>query len=427
MSVLGTDRRVLVLALARMADALGNSFLIVVLPVFIASGRIPLDGLLGPGPFGLGVTEELLIGVVLSLFGFLNSLSQPLTGRLSDRTGHRKRYILVGLGLLGAASGGYAFATDYETVLLLRVLQGIGAALTIPATVALVNELATTATRGGNFGVFNTFRLIGFGFGPLMAGAIVEFGPYRLPVGTIDGMDAAFGAAVLGAIVSFGLVSALVSDPERTETEAGEDLEISLRGAEGRGRLDPVFALGVATLFMAAGIALFATLEGLINQRLSQGTTLFGLEFGAVVIANVALQVPVGRASDRYGRRPFLLAGFVLLVPATFAQGLVTTPLEMVIARLVQGAAVAMVFAPGLALAGDLARTGRSGTKLSVLTMSFGLGVAVGPLASGFLVGFGFVYPFAFGAALAAAGFVLVYTQVDETLPTAEGPTAAEA
>jgi MFS family permease len=177
-----------------------------------------------------------------------------------------------------------------------------------------------------------------------------------------------------------------------------------------------VFVLGVATLFMATGIALFATLESLVNERLGQGATLFGLEFAAVVIANVVLQTPVGRASDTYGRRPFLIAGFIILIPATFAQGIVMTPLLMVLARLAQGAAVAMVFAPALALAGDLARTGESGTQLSTLTMAFGLGVAVGPLASGYLVGFGFVYPFAFGAVLAAIGLVLVITQVEETV-----------
>jgi len=46
----------------------------------------------------------------------------------------------------------------------------------------------------------------------------------------------------------------------------------------------------------------------------------------------------------------------------------------------------AMVFAPALALAGDLARKGQSGTQLSVLTMAFGLGTALGPLASGYLI-----------------------------------------
>jgi MFS family permease len=98
----------------------------------------------------------------------------------------------------------------------------------------------------------------------------------------------------------------------------------------------------------------------------------------------------------------------------------------MLFARLGQGVAGALVFAPALALAGDLAREGQSGTQLSVLTMAFGLGTAVGPLASGALVGFGFVVPFAFGATLAALAAVLVYSQVEETVtPDATGPGAA--
>lgn len=48
--------------------------------------------------------------------------------------------------------------------------------------------------------------------------------------------------------------------------------------------------------------------------------------------------------------------------------------------------------------------------------MSFGLGTAIGPLAAGYLVRFGFVVPFAFGAGLALIGVVLVYTQIEETV-----------
>jgi MFS family permease len=422
---LGTDRRVLVLALARMADSLANSFLIVVLPLYIASGQIPIEGLVGTEVAGIAVSEELLIGIVLSLFGFLNSFGQPFTGRLSDRTGRRRPFILAGLALLAAASAAYAFVDNYYAIIAFRVLQGLGAALTIPATVALVNELATSVDRGENFGVFNTFRLLGFGLGPIAAGVLLTNDAYALPiVGTISGFEAAFAVAVLGAVVSFTLVTLLVADPEETSAAAGDDLSVAIRDPAGEHLLDPVFTLGIATLFMAIGIGLFATLEGAINNRLGQGTILFSIEFAAVVIANVVLQVPIGQASDRYGRRPFIVAGFVLLIPTTFIQGLVTEPLVMIAVRLGQGVAVAMVFAPALALAGDLAGEGQSGTQLSVLTMAFGLGVAIGPLASGFLYGFGFVYPFAFGAVLAAIGLVFVYTQVEETVSDTVAPGA---
>ena len=438
--ILGTDKRVLALAMARMADALGNSFLIIVLPLYIASGEISIAGIVGSEVLGFTITEELLIGIVLSLFGFLNSFNQPITGRLSDRLGRRKPFILGGLVVFGIASATYPFVSSYWSILVVRALQGLGAALTVPATIALVNDYATgDDERGGNFGVFNPFRLIGFGFGPIVAGTVVAGGfgsdtvvTYTLAGLSISGFNAAFSIAVLGAVVSFLLVVAVVDEPEGTAAEAGDDLSIRVRDPEGG--LDPVFAVGVGTLFMALTIALFATLQQPINDALGQGSTLFGLQFSAVVAANVLLQAPVGNWADRFGRRPFLLAGFALLGPTVLAQGLVpqfTAPdavvgsVVMLVARLLQGVAVAMVFAPGLAVAGDLARGRGSGTTLSVLTMAFGLGVAFGPLVSGFLFSFGIAAPFVFGAALAVLAFVLTYTQVPETLNTG-GPTAAD-
>jgi MFS family permease len=252
--------------------------------------------------------------------------------------------------------------------------------------------------------VFNTFRLIGFGFGPIVAGAVQQ---------TL-GINAAFAVAVAGAAVSFLMVLAVVDDPPATEASASDDLSVAVRGD--RTLLDPVFALGLATACMALTIALFAALKGPINERLGQGDFFFGLQFAGAVIGNVVLQVPVGNAADVRGRRPFIVGGFVVLIPAVLAQAVVMDPWLMVGARLLQGVAVAMVFAPALAVAGDLAGEGQSGSTLSILTMGFGFGVAIGPTAAGFLFGYGFPVPFLFGGVAAVVGLALVSTQVEETL-----------
>ncbi|WP_255190664.1 MFS transporter [Natronobeatus ordinarius] len=421
-ALFAVDRRVLALAFARMADGVGNSFLIVVIPLYVVSDVV------GGQTFGLA--ESMIIGIILSLAGLLNSSVQPLTGRLSDRAGKRKLFILFGLGGLAATNLAYVFAGSYLSLVVIRGLQGVSIAFIVPASIALVNELATTGDRGGNMGVYNTFRLIGFGAGPVAAGAVVNAGPYSLPPTggvTVSGFDAAFYFATVMAALGLLLVTILVSDPDVARANAGADLSIPIRDRTGSKLLDPIFTLGVVTLFLAAAIALFATIQPQVNAKLEQGATWFGLQFSAFILAQVLFQTPVGRASDRYGRRPFILVGMLLLIPTTLGQGFAPTPETMFLVRFLQGAAGAMVFAPALALAGDLAGKGESGTKLSVLTMAFGFGIAAGPLISGALIGYGFVVPFAFGAGLAVFGSILVYTQVEETLEVAGGtPTTGD-
>ncbi|WP_436343070.1 MFS transporter [Natronorubrum sp. FCH18a] len=405
------DRRVLALAFARMADGIGNSFLIIVIPLYVGSDIV--------GGTTLGLKEAMVIGIILSLFGFLNSSFQPVTGRLSDRFGKRKPFILIGLGGLAVTNLAYVFAESYLSLVVIRGLQGVSVAFIVPASIALVNELATTQDRGGNMGVYNTFRLVGFGAGPVAAGAVVNLGPYSLPArATISGFDAAFYVAAVTAVLSLLLVTVLITDPDATKANAGADLSIAIRDPSGKHLLDPIFTLGVASLFMAAAIALFATIQPQVNEQLEQGSTWFGLQFAAFILAQVLLQTPIGRACDYYGRRPFIVGGMVLLIPTTFVQGFITSSELMFAARLGQGIAGAMVFAPSLALAGDLAGEGESGSKLSILTMAFGFGIAVGPLSSGALIGYGFEAPFVFGTVLATLGAILVYTQVEETLET---------
>ncbi len=415
---LGADRQVLALAVARAAESVGNSFLIVVLPLFVASDAV------GGSTFGL--TEVALTGVVLSLFGFVNSPLQPFTGRFSDRIGRRKILVLFGLVVLAVASFSYSLATEYWQLVVLRIVQGVAGAFIIPTTIALVNDLAAEDNRGGNMGTYNTFRLVGFGAGPVAAGGVVAAGPYSLAVGplalSLTGFEAAFTLAGGTAVLSSLLVFFTVREPDIEAVDPESDSTgIQILEQGGERLLDPVFTLGVVAFFMAVCIALFATLGDPVNNRLDQGAQMFGLQFAAFILAQVLIQAPVGRATDFYGRKPFIIAGTALLIPTTFVQGLVLDSWLMFLARFAQGIAGAMVFAPGLALAGDLAAESGSGTTLSVLTMAFSLGVAVGPLLSGFLVVYGFHVPFTFGAFLATVGLVLVQTQVNEVLSVADG------
>jgi MFS family permease len=419
--VLDTDRRVVALAIARASDAFANSFLIVVLPLYLASGVI--EGQL------LGLGGAAAIGLVLGLVGFVHSSLQPLVGRASDALGRRQVFVLAGLGLLAVANLAYAWTSTFPEVLAVRVLQGMALALAIPTTIALVSEFSTVGTRGESMGLYNSFRLAGYGVGPIVAGTVVHAGPYTIPgpVGALTGYQAAFACAAASALAGLLVVGLLVRDPARLEAST-DGIELPRVTGSGNRWLDPVFALAVCTFFAAISISLIASIENEINARLGQTAIWFGIQFSAFLIPHVLLQTPIGRWSDRAGRLPFVAAGLALAVPATLAQGFVTEPWHLLAARLGQGFATALFFSPGLALAGDLARETATGADMSLLTTAFGLGVATGPIAAGFLVGFGFAVPFAVGATLCALATGLVLTQIPETVvaETRSGSAVAE-
>jgi MFS family permease len=402
--IFGVNRSVLILGIARMADSLGNSFLIVVLPLYIASESVRGDF------FGLSLSFT--TGIILGLFGLVSSAIQPFTGRLSDRTGKRKLYVVIGLAIFALANASFVFADSYFNLLLIRTSQGLAAALTITASIALVSEVSQISNRGKNMGVYNTLRLIGFGLGPLASGILIEAGPYQWPViGDISGFTAAFCIASGMAFISMLLVMWVVKDPEETKPSR-KRLKIRF-GTPAKGRwLDPIFTLGLATLVMSFGFSLLGPIETETNERLSQGPFLFSVEFSALIGSLALVQPLVGKLSDVYGRRVFIVAGLICLIPFTLAQGFATEPWHMILARGLQGISAAMVFSPSLALAGDMADKGQSGAQLSVLTMAFGIGISLGSIFSGYAVGFGFITPFILGAVLAGIGAILVSTQV---------------
>lgn len=389
-----------------MADAVANSFLVVVLPLFVAD--LGAEGRL------FGLSGSATAGIILAVFGVANAFLQPFAGRTSDRVGKRKIFVLGGLLAIAGLNLLYLLADGTWDLLFIRLAQGLTVAFTVTASVALVNELSSRSNRGGNMGSYNALRLVGFGSGPFVAGFVVEGGPYTVGGLTLDGFDAAFLIAAGAALVSSVLVALLVRDPEVVRDRVRK-VEVPFRAPAGSGRrIHTILALGIATFVMATCIALLAPIETEVNRHLGQDARWFGIQFGVFIFSVAAVQPIVGRLSDRWGRKPFVFWGLLLLVPTTFVQGLAGTPWEMLWARVAQGLSGAMVFAPALALAGDHARRGQSGFQLAVLTMSFGLGLSSGQLVAGFLVGLGYLVPFGFGAALALLTAVLVRTEVVE-------------
>jgi len=142
----------------------------------------------------------------------------------------------------------------------------------------------------------------------------------------------------------------------------------------------------------------------------------FGVAFSALMVSRLVFQVPLGRLSDIIGRKPLVVSGLLLMAPATALLGEAGSHMQLVAIRLLQGVAAAGIAAPAIAAAGDLARPGGEGRQLSIVTMGFSLGIAVGPLMAGLLAAVSFELPFLIGGVMSLAGALVVLRYMPETV-----------
>jgi len=226
-----------------MADALGNSIILVSLPLFVAQL---------PSPILASIPESLLIGILISLCGIVFSALQPLTGAVSDRMSRRKPFIIWGLVVMGFGTLAYVIAGKAIDIVFIRLVQGIGVALTAPAALALMAISSEKDTGGGSMGIYTGFRTVGFALGPLLGGYLQ----------VTYGFNAVFIAGSAFLFLAVILVQVLVREQPADTTEARSKpfrlfdpgvLTVSL------------IALSVAMFLMTSAFSMITTLEPQLN------------------------------------------------------------------------------------------------------------------------------------------------------------------
>ena len=390
---LGANRVVVALSISRMGDALGNSILFIVIPLYVAKMETPLF----PYP------QTVLSGILLSIYGLVNSFCQPLTSTLSDRLNRRRPFISGGMLLMAAAVFAFSLAGHYWELLICRALQGFGLALILPAAMSLMTTATEQPRRGGAMGFYTTMRMIGFTLGPLIGGFLhVHYG-----------FNAVFYAGAGFLVVGSALVHWWVQ--EVPTANKGEE-QNSFRFLDRRLLHSGIIGLGVATFVMAFAYSIIVTLEKQFNDRLDITALEFAIAFSVIMISRLIFQIPFGWLSDRIGRKPLIISGLLVMAPATALLGQITSFSMLIVLRIIQGVASAAIAAPAFALAGDLSTAGGEGRQMSILTMGFTFGIAAGTLLSGILSVFFFNLPFLLGGALLLLGALVVCRAVPETV-----------
>ena len=127
---------------------------------------------------------------VLNAYNIVFAAFLVAAGKLADLLG-RKRMFVYGVVLFTIASVLCAVAGTVEQLVAFRVLQGVGSALLVPASLALVVEGFDPAHRAHGVGLWGAAAAIASGLGPPIGGAIVQVSDWRwaflvnLPLGIV--------------------------------------------------------------------------------------------------------------------------------------------------------------------------------------------------------------------------------------------------
>ncbi|HEX4781434.1 MAG TPA: MFS transporter, partial [Usitatibacter sp.] len=99
-------------------------------------------------------------------------------GALGDRFG-RRRIFAIGVGAFTLASIACGFATGIAGLVAARAAQGVGAALLVPGSLAIISASFPDAERGKAIGTWSAFTSVTMVVGPLLGGSLIDHISWR--------------------------------------------------------------------------------------------------------------------------------------------------------------------------------------------------------------------------------------------------------
>jgi MFS family permease len=383
---LETHRNRLFLPVASFLNDFGWELPILLLPLFIVN-------VLGASALAVGVVEGVADATA--------TVTKVFSGLLADRTGQRKRLTELGYGAANLARPLLFFVTAWPMALLIRFVERVGKGLRTSPRDALLADSVPTGQQGRAFGFLRAMDTAG-AFGSMVIGLLLIF---LLQGNSLLLQRRTFQWLVVIASISGFAATAIVIFFVKdvvAKTSAGPDLEA-------RAGLPPPFLLfaAVSAIFTLGNSSdAFLILR---SQNLGGSALVVVGMMAAFNFVYGAASQPLGRLSDRWGKRPLIIGGWTIYALAYLGFGRANQLTQVALLLLPYGLYYALTEGVGRALVADLVPSGSRGAAFGIYHGALGGSALLASIIAGALYSrVSPSAPFYFGAGLAGVAAVLL-------------------
>jgi MFS family permease len=334
---------------------------------------------LGAGVISIGIIE----GVAESI----SSLLRIVSGRLSDRWQQRRSLVRAGYTLSTLVRPLIGLAASWTMVLALRGIDRVGKGIRGAPRDAWLADIADPRARGRVFGFHRAMDHTGAIVGPMLAAGWLMWRP-----GDLRGLF--FATALPGAIVLW-LLLRLPADPARPRSSAPV--------ASPRWRdLPPDFWRLMCVLML---FTLGNSTDAYLLLQLSHhgaGLVTIPVLWALLHVVKAATSIGGGMLADRAGRRPAIMAGWVLYAAVYAGFAIADTAAGLVALFLAYGCFYGLTEGAERALVADVVPASLRGAAFGLYQATLGVGALCASILFGLIwQAAGATVAFSTGAALA--------------------------
>lgn len=274
--------------------------------------------------------SETDIGLLMGIFALASAACRPWISEMIDQIG-RKRSYTIGSLIMTISPLFYLPLSGnindfFWTLMLLRVIHGVGLAICFTAIFTFIVDLIPEERLNEGIGMFGISGLVGFAIGPAFAELVINLG----------GFSALFICATLLAGSGLLLHLPVKEITRRPNKTSGNDGFFKL--------LKQRKHLSIALLAGVFGFGLAATGTFVAPLAVERGIGFISSYYLAYSAAAIGIRFFVGRIADRFGEAHLLPWGIVLSASGLFILPFITGSVLLVIAGLLSGTGHGLLF-----------------------------------------------------------------------------------